>query len=441
MTQGNGKLVLPAVQSPNFVHSVSGWTINKDGSAEFNNLTIRGTFFGTEFIINANGAFFYAPGAPAAGNLVISICPAATTDPFGANVNAGIEVINNTFGTVALLASGSLQFFAGVNQLISISSSGFKLFNTHSAVIFFVEQSKDAWFLYADTGTATQGALIASSASAAGTDDFGNAFDAGLATYVTDPSTSDLFAIDLGIVATGFGGAQHPGIAIQNKTHAFFAAPNVVAVGRGTSFAELALNSGAHSNTAAQSLIALEDDGAGTTGGIIAAQTGLYQVLLSGGAANSAKSTVTLPDGITYRTEHLTLRLASSFSINSITAQNIFSIILGAAGNYEVDIWAVTLNATAADAAGFAFGFTGTLFSALVDFESLTTGTATVGYGASATLTTQFNGQGTGGNQRVLIHADIAASTSGVLTFTGKELVAANAVTMFAGSRMTIRPV
>jgi hypothetical protein len=31
-----------AIQSPNFVHLVSGWSINQDGSAEFNGLTING---------------------------------------------------------------------------------------------------------------------------------------------------------------------------------------------------------------------------------------------------------------------------------------------------------------------------------------------------------------------------------------------------------------
>lgn len=43
ITQGLGKLVIPQVQSPNFVTGVSGWIIRKDGSAEFNNLVIRGS--------------------------------------------------------------------------------------------------------------------------------------------------------------------------------------------------------------------------------------------------------------------------------------------------------------------------------------------------------------------------------------------------------------
>ena len=80
-----------AVQSPNYVSGSSGWTINADGSAEFNNLAIRGTFDGTDFIINASGAFFY-DGTPASGNLIISLAPAAGTDGFGNAYTKGIQL-------------------------------------------------------------------------------------------------------------------------------------------------------------------------------------------------------------------------------------------------------------------------------------------------------------------------------------------------------------
>lgn len=78
---GQGTLIRTMIQSPNYVPGVSGWTINKDGSAEFNNMTIRGKFSGTNFEINSNGAFFYS-GVPATGNLLATITPAAGTDPF-----------------------------------------------------------------------------------------------------------------------------------------------------------------------------------------------------------------------------------------------------------------------------------------------------------------------------------------------------------------------
>lgn len=42
---GNGALIRPAIKSPNYVPGVSGWSINRDGSAEFNNVTVRGSLY------------------------------------------------------------------------------------------------------------------------------------------------------------------------------------------------------------------------------------------------------------------------------------------------------------------------------------------------------------------------------------------------------------
>jgi hypothetical protein len=63
-------LAIPAIQSPDFVHSVTGWSINQDGTAEFNNMTVRGDFEGSFFFVDSQGAFFYDP---ASGFLVESI--------------------------------------------------------------------------------------------------------------------------------------------------------------------------------------------------------------------------------------------------------------------------------------------------------------------------------------------------------------------------------
>lgn len=84
-------LIRAAIHSPNFVTGVSGWSINKDGSAEFNNLTIRGTFQGINFVINSNGIFLYDP-VETLGNLVVSITAKAVTGPLGESVPAGITI-------------------------------------------------------------------------------------------------------------------------------------------------------------------------------------------------------------------------------------------------------------------------------------------------------------------------------------------------------------
>lgn len=63
ITGGQGALIRPAIKSPNFVTGVSGWTINRDGSAEFNNVVVRGTIvagsisagsIGSSNIVNSN---------------------------------------------------------------------------------------------------------------------------------------------------------------------------------------------------------------------------------------------------------------------------------------------------------------------------------------------------------------------------------------------------
>lgn len=79
---GMSNLVRKAIRSPNYVPSTTGWSINKDGSADFANLTLRGTFSGNNYVINNNGEFWYS-GTPALGNLIFSNTNNAGTDSFG----------------------------------------------------------------------------------------------------------------------------------------------------------------------------------------------------------------------------------------------------------------------------------------------------------------------------------------------------------------------
>jgi len=47
---GRSILIREAIKSPNYVPGVAGWTINRDGSAEFSNVTIRGATITAEEI-------------------------------------------------------------------------------------------------------------------------------------------------------------------------------------------------------------------------------------------------------------------------------------------------------------------------------------------------------------------------------------------------------
>ena len=60
---GDGKLVFPQIQSPNFVHGASGWRIGKDGSAEFQDVILPA---GTSMVATFAAA---APASPHAGDL------------------------------------------------------------------------------------------------------------------------------------------------------------------------------------------------------------------------------------------------------------------------------------------------------------------------------------------------------------------------------------
>jgi hypothetical protein len=110
LTQGGGSLAIPSIFSPNFLHGVSGWTINKDGSAEFNNLNVRGTTLtgtltaGNTLIINQSGWFLYAgtPTGPTAagtftkvGGLIQSSGSTITIDPVNINDTIILHVISN----------------------------------------------------------------------------------------------------------------------------------------------------------------------------------------------------------------------------------------------------------------------------------------------------------------------------------------------------------
>lgn len=110
---GGTALRLAAMRSPNYVAGSQGWTINQDGSVEFNNGTFRGvvtagTFEGTNFVINSSGAFFYS-GTPALGNLICSISNAAGTDAEGNGYVSGVGTYDNTLDLFAQLAGAGLQ--------------------------------------------------------------------------------------------------------------------------------------------------------------------------------------------------------------------------------------------------------------------------------------------------------------------------------------------
>jgi hypothetical protein len=114
---GGVALRRPAVQSPNYVAGSTGWSINADGSAEFSNAIIRGTIFGSNVELNANGAFFYA-GAPGLGTLVLSLANSDGTDEYGNGYLAGVTVYDPTTGLIVQLIEGGVQMISNLDSFL-----------------------------------------------------------------------------------------------------------------------------------------------------------------------------------------------------------------------------------------------------------------------------------------------------------------------------------
>jgi hypothetical protein len=373
--------------------------------------------------------FFFYNGAPALGNLVAEItAPGVTSDPFGNSVPSSGVLNVGTWN-----ASGTLLQHFGINNVGDIflaNSSGLVVVHGHSA-------DGSLWFY--DTSGESLGHLVASIAPAAGTDSSGNAYVAGVASQALG-ITSRLHGgvVDLGNAAqmAGTGGAGPAGLVAGGPASLQVSSGVNGAADTQAAFRleSQASNAGANPLMVLQAAISLDERATPSV------QT-VPQLFGNTGGNVGAVSDSTNGDGLTYDVQRLVLRLAGSVSINSaVTPVTIFSKHLGV-GFYDIEIWAVTLNATAADAAAFSFAFTGTATSVLADFTTQSTGTAVVGYAATASIGALGSGQGLANNQQVRVNLSITVSVAGTLTFQGLELVAGNAVTVFAGSKMRIRPV
>ena len=114
---GGTTLIRPAIQSPDYVAGESGWTINADGTAEFNDITIRGgETIGSDFLIYS--------GTPGPGTLILSISGVGGTDPYGNTYGPGFMSYGTRLGLqyISSILSGELFLSQpGTTQPASIS--------------------------------------------------------------------------------------------------------------------------------------------------------------------------------------------------------------------------------------------------------------------------------------------------------------------------------
>jgi hypothetical protein len=170
--------------------------------------------------------------------LLYSNVGVATTDPvLGQAVPAGVTL----FGI-------SLQTKSGGNITTQITPGGnFFVFNSHGATIGLLSASNGVGaglFIYTDTGTATQGGLIASVTTLAGVDSItGASYQAGITSYGNANAVGQL----IGAVLQFFNAAS---------TQA--AKPNVSASGSATAGSQLSLDSGRGVSGASDASILLQ---------------------------------------------------------------------------------------------------------------------------------------------------------------------------------------
>lgn len=89
-------LIRQAIRSPNYRVGLQGWTVNVDGSAEFNNVVIRGNLIFPDL----NDILFYSSNPPALNTLLFAISPTAGSDIYGNTWGPGFSIFDGTHGSL-----------------------------------------------------------------------------------------------------------------------------------------------------------------------------------------------------------------------------------------------------------------------------------------------------------------------------------------------------
>lgn len=176
ITGGQGALIRPAIKSPNFVTGVSGWSINRDGSAEFNNVVVRGTV---------------VAGAISAGSI-------GSSNIVNSNFNGG--TINQS--TITFDNTGGVLFVYSTTTVVTTFNSGSGNFANPAGI---TSLQVECW------GGGAGGA--AGNAFAGGGGSGGGEYAADFAVAVT-PSTNYAYAVG----AAGSGGVGGAGTDGGNST-------------------------------------------------------------------------------------------------------------------------------------------------------------------------------------------------------------------------------
>lgn len=129
-----GILQVPAIESTNFVSGVRGWRIARNGDAQFNNAT----FIGSITVLNGNEIVIYNGAAPALGNIIMALSPAAGSDTAGNTWGPGFTLFDGTTGATVVNFGANTGFeFLNPDNLVGIDL-------TVQNVPIFIESSATA---------------------------------------------------------------------------------------------------------------------------------------------------------------------------------------------------------------------------------------------------------------------------------------------------------
>jgi len=118
---GGGTLIREAIHSPNYVPGVSGWSINKDGTAEFNDAVIRGSLEAGEIHIGGfDSTSFHVDSA---GNMWSGAASAATA-PLTISNTGVVTITDQITGMNTRLEQGQIVYANSSHDLVAIDVTG-----------------------------------------------------------------------------------------------------------------------------------------------------------------------------------------------------------------------------------------------------------------------------------------------------------------------------
>lgn len=157
---GGGNLIRPVFKSPDFLTGVRGWAIFRDGSAEFNNVAVRGQLT----VRNGDSELYVGPGDPPQADVLMLINPdvdsydgAALFTYLNGTDRAGVELRSPVHRT----AAGAGFAFIDINGETSALPSSI-LLNADSVTAsnFAFQGSAVEERVTADTASVTPGNAV-----------------------------------------------------------------------------------------------------------------------------------------------------------------------------------------------------------------------------------------------------------------------------------------